>query len=175
MEHIRNTANHNMRQIDHSRVPNQDRLFDMAPAEVRRVSGRKAVITPGQVMQAFNAEFLDADKCRRWVLERIHVEGPACPYCNAVIVEGGRLQRFWSGKRLVCPACYRFFAATTGTFLAGSHMDFRQVFVTLMLLALKQNNSEIAAAVGCNPETIRLWRMRLNLLQEFENVKIKAK
>lgn len=139
------------------------------------MSGRKAIITPGQVIQVFNADFLDVEKCRRWILERIHIEGPACPNCNAVVDDGGRLQRFWSGKRLVCQDCGRFFAATTGTFLAGGHMDFRQVFVALMLLALKKKNSEIAAAVGCNPETIRLWRMRLKLLQEMENVEIKTK
>ena len=149
-------------------IKDHNLLFDMGPIEIRKVSGKKGFIFPDQVLQAFNADFLDSNKCRRWVLDRVHIEGPACPYCNVVIDDGGRLQRFWSGKRLACQDCGRFFSATSQTFLAGSHMGFRKIFVALLLMAMDKKNREIAGVIGCNQETVRLWRRRLKTLSSVE-------
>ena len=102
----------------------QAQLFDLPPAEVCRVFGSKSFITPAQVLEIFNADFLDYEACRCWILEQIHIEGPACPYFDAVVDEVGRLRIFWSGRRLVCEYCGRFFKASSKTFLAGGHLDF---------------------------------------------------
>lgn len=129
---------------------------------------RKAgFFTPAQALAAFNADFLDADACRLWVLNQIHRSGPLCPWCRSVLSNAGKVTRFWSGDRLRCPYCYRYFSATSNTFLAGKHFDFKLIFLLSILLAAGFDNEKVGKIVGVSPETVRLWRHRFDGLEEI--------
>lgn len=137
---------------------------------------RPGVFLPDQVLAAFNANYLDADACRLWILERIHGKTPACLKCYQPI-KSRQLERFLSGGRLKCGHCQGWISATSGTFLAGCQLilkksrekasaaesekganDFRPLFLMAVLLAVGLDDKKIAAAVKVDPETVRLRR-----------------
>lgn len=151
---------------------------------------RPGFFTPAQALAAFNADFLDADTCRLWILERIHGKTATCSKCG-VPVTPGQLARFWTGGRLKCQFCSCLFSATSRTFLAGCHFiekmaldpvptakkkkgasDFRALFLLAILLAPGLDNNQIAAAVNVDPGTIRLWRHRFSGLDQIHSQKI---
>lgn len=129
--------------------------------------------TPGQALAVFDAGFLDFDKCRRWILTMIHGKQPVCPLCARPIDDEARLQRFWSGQRVMCRHCQRFFSATSRTFLSGCHMDFNEIYLLAVLLAAGLDNCRIANVLDCNPETVRLWRHRFSGMAELGKVESK--
>jgi len=109
------------------------------------------------VAEAFNADFLDEDICREWILKAIHGRsGPRCPNCHGPIL-GIAVQRFWGGKRICCRDCGKFFTALTDTFLRGCHLTFGQIILLAMFLFLKIKRETIAEKVGISSETVRLW------------------
>jgi len=147
--------------------------------------GRKPLVfTPAQIIKAFNADYLDADKCRRLILKAIHGNRAACPNCFSN-VKLKQLIRFWSGNRLKCKACNCMFTAITKTVLDGSQLlkkksrvstsapeqnkhakDFRRLFLLVVLLGFGLDNKKIAAAVGVSPEAVRLNRKRFESIAE---------
>ena len=119
-------------------------------------------LAPGEALEAFGAGFLDPVPCRRWLLERLHPEGAVCPKCGARIRDAGLLRTFWSGQRLRCQACGKYFTAVTGTLLSGSHLGFRRFLLMLVLMSLELDNRTVAGMVGCSQETVRLWHEKLH-------------
>ena len=120
--------------------------------------------SPADALAAFSADFLDDQACRAWVVSRMHPRGPKCPHCGVRLTDERRLERWRRGLRIQCRECGGFFTVTSGTLLAGKHCDFKQAFLLAACIGLGLDNNGIAALVGCNPETVRLWRHRFEAL-----------
>lgn len=119
------------------------------------------IFTPAEAADAFAPEFLDLERCRAWILNQIHKAGAFCPGCGSSIQDEQRLSRFWTGKRLSCPACGKKFTSLTGTFLSGSHMDFRGIFLMFLSFGRGWGTAETARRIGCDPATVRNWRKKI--------------
>lgn len=132
--------------------------------------GTPAVFTAAETLAAFGPEFLDDGFCRGWVLRRLHPAGVFCPGCGAAIKGDNRLQRFWGGLRLTCPACGKFFTALTGTFLARSQQSFGELVLLAFLLEAGFSNTETARLVRNHPNTVRMWRLKFETLKEVESL-----
>ena len=111
---------------------------------------------------SFGPKFLDEAECRRWVLARLHGSRACCPGCGAEL-SGKHADRFWEVRRVRCSGCGKKFSATTGTMMANTQLAFAQVFLMAVLLAKGLGNPEIGKVIGCDPETVRLWKMRFAL------------
>lgn len=119
---------------------------------------------PANVYGMFSAEFLDEGACRYALLQNMHQGHATCPRCRSAIVSSG----FWAGKRTRCQSCGKFFTAVTGTFLNGTHFDFRTVFCIALFLEAGLTHKKIGALLDISPETVRLWKMKFDA---FENMK----
>lgn len=130
------------------------------------------VFIPSDVAGAFHADYLDEAICRRWILTTIHGTGPiACPECRAPLTDIA-LQRFWEGRRICCRACGKYFTALTRTFLAGCHMNFREVILLAVFLHFDIPAREIARILRINPETVRLWEIKFNALKRIKRMEV---
>ena len=123
--------------------------------------GRRGTFTAEDVLDIFNANLMDPDLARIWVLKRLHPAGAHCPGCAAAIPDD-KLWRFWSNERMSCRNCGKYFTALTGTFMSGCQMDFREVLLMAFLIALGIGDRRIAAIIRMSPENVRLWRMKFN-------------
>jgi len=132
--------------------------------------GTPATFRASDLLAAFGPEFLDDGVCRDWVLRRLHPAGAFCPGCGAGIQGDNRLQRFWSGLRLTCPSCGKFFTALTGTFLARSQQSFRELVLLAFLLEAGFSNTETARLVGNHTNTVRMWRLKFDTIKEIEGL-----
>jgi transposase-like protein len=126
------------------------------PPPVRKSPG---YFTPVQAMEAFNANFLDENYCRKWILKQIHGEQPVCPECGSDF--DVTRASFWAGKKVQCK-CGKWFSALTGTFLAGTQFDLREVFLLALFLWFNMGNQSIAVKLSIDPETVRLWRHKFD-------------
>jgi len=127
------------------------------------------VFTPSDALSVFNANFLDYEFSRIWVLKRLHPDGAHCPGCGAEIAES-QLQRFWSNGRLACRKCGKYFTALTGTFISGSQLDFRNIILLAVLLALRVTDRDIVKITRMSAENIRLWRRRFIAIEAFPDL-----
>lgn len=140
------------------------------PSKVDPPAPRPRMFTPGDVVRALGAWFLDGGVCRRWILGTIHGGGPvACPECHRALTDLAA-QRFREGRRIHCRACGKFFTARTGTFLDGCHMDFREVILLAVFLHFKIHPREIARILKISPETVRLWEIKFNALERIKGM-----
>ena len=113
------------------------------------------------ILEAFSSEFLDRSYCSTWLANFLHPDGPRCPDCGQLVTEGRAAQAFYELRRLQCRGCERWFTALTGTTLQGSKLNFRQIILLAVFLALNIEPSLIAATLGISTETVRTWRLRL--------------
>lgn len=118
-------------------------------------------MTPQEASGAIRAGFLDEQACRRWVLSRLHPEGPICPGCEHPLHEKYR-DRFWQNERIRCPLCGKWFTALTDTIFQGTHMGFREILLLAVFLGLNQPAKYIAEILDIDEETVRLWRCKFN-------------
>lgn len=116
--------------------------------------------TKEAVVAAFGPNWLDGEVCRRWVLNQVHQDGAFCPGCGSPVV-GQSAGLFWQGKPISCRTCGKEFTARTGTILAGKNLSYREMVLMAWLMADGKTNAEIAGVIGCNRETVRLWRQVL--------------
>lgn len=144
-----------------------------------RDSGQAGVkaITPAVIFNAFSADVLkclDAQSCTDIVLSYLHPNGPACPSCGQPVTEHSQRCRFWGLKRIACKSCNTFFTAKSGTILQNSQFDTAEIFVLAVLLEfakiLKEGNSDklIAEILKIDPETVRLWRKKFEIIPETQ-------
>jgi len=108
-------------------------------------------------------DLLDEDRCRQKMVILIHGDSPVCPSCRAPIAPSG-LPRFSSGGRVRCASCGKFFTALTGTAFEGFHGTWAEMVLVTYLIALGTANSDIAAILGRDPDTVRLRRKRIQTL-----------
>jgi transposase-like protein len=136
---------------------------------INRQQNIRGMFVPGDVLAAFNAEFLDEMWCRAWVLERLHRESPRCPACEEEIPDR-LMQSFCEVKRIRCDRCEKYFTALTGTFLSGCHFSFREIVLLAWLLALKVADKQIAETLKISVESVRLWRHRFEAIARANNM-----
>lgn len=67
-----------------------------------------------------------------------------------------------------CGSCGKFFTALTGTFLAGTHMNYREIVLLALFLSLDLPFKKIGQLLEISQETVRLWKMKFDA---FENMK----
>lgn len=118
----------------------------------------------GDVLDAFDADFLDEERCRSWVMNKLHPDGGHCPRCGADIPDR-QMRGFWSCKRMKCGRCGKFFTALTGTFLSGCHLKFREIVLLALLLALEVPDKQIASILHMSAENVRLWRIKFKAME----------
>ncbi len=129
---------------------------------------RPRSFTPVDVGRQLGAGFLDEDFCRQWILTAIHGDGEiTCPGCQAPLTDIA-LRRFWDGRRICCRACGKYFTALTKTFLAGCHMDFREVILLAVFLHFNIPAREVARILKISPETVRLWEIKFQALGRYQ-------
>ncbi|MFA5284511.1 MAG: hypothetical protein WC347_02830 [Smithellaceae bacterium] len=125
------------------------------------------IFTPREVFAEFNAEFLDDEKCRQWIIEILHPENKKCPECGEEILNS-LLQSFWDGKRIKCWYCGKYFTALTNTFLSGCHLNFQQIVLMSMLIGLGVPDKVIALIIKISAESVRLWRLKFRELEKIK-------
>lgn len=143
----------------------------MEPHEMTAISNYmhgKMLMTPSAALETMSAGFLDEIMCRQWILERLHPGGAICPGCSIKIEGEKQLQRFWSGERLKCRVCGKFFTAITGTLFAGCHLTFPEMFLMMLLLGTCFKDKFIAEKLKVSQESIRLWRSKFKHLSKGE-------
>lgn len=130
---------------------------------------RPGMFGPSDILSVPVAGFFDEEICRVWILGRLHPDGAACPACLSPIVGEASLQSFWSGDRVRCVRCGKYFTALTGTFLAGGHLGYTQVILIGILIGSLADDSAIASIMSMSTEGVRLWRRRFELSQMIHN------
>jgi len=123
--------------------------------------------SPGEAASALSAELLDEDRCREWILERLHPDGAHCLGCAEPILDGTTLHNFWQGNRCNCKNCGRWFSATSGSFLQNMQLTFAQVFLLASFadyLSCGLTLSRAAAALNISPDTVRIWQRRFKAI-----------
>ncbi|MCL4873841.1 hypothetical protein KJ039_07160 [bacterium] len=118
--------------------------------------------TTAEALADFTAAWLNEDRCRQWVIDQLHDFAARCPSCGLALDDDAS---FRAGKRCHCGRCGRWFTATTGTFLEGAHLDFRQVYLLAVLIELKLSPRQIAYFVGVSADTVRLWIKRFRAFE----------
>lgn len=117
---------------------------------------------PSEALNECNADFFSEDRCREWILKKLHPEGAYCPFCRNKITDETTLKNFWTLKRCVCKNCNKWFSATYNTIIHGSHLTMAQAFALAVFLALGIDNKQIAKIIGIHPESVRIWRSKFN-------------
>jgi hypothetical protein len=111
-------------------------------------------------VDAFGPGFLDRDVCQEFIFKHLHPEGACCPGCGAGL-DQMKSARFWQGKTVNCCQCGKTFTARTGTALAGKGLSNQEIVLLFYLLGRGESDIRIAEVIGCNRETVRLWRRDL--------------
>jgi predicted RNA-binding Zn-ribbon protein involved in translation (DUF1610 family) len=124
------------------------------------------VFIPGDVVEAFNAVFLEESVCRHWVIGQIHRGKFSCPECGARVPDN-LIRSFWDAKRIECDNCGKWFTALTGTFLSGCHLNFQQIVLLYYLIGLNVPDKEIARIISISPCSVRLWRLTIKELEKI--------
>lgn len=106
-------------------------------------------------------DILDEQRCREWLLRKVHQAGQCCPGCGAELVNDRQRASWWAGRRVCCKSCGKYFSAVTGTVLNKMGLSYRQAFLLLLGLGLNLNMKVIAGLCHCHRDTVRLWRDKL--------------
>ena len=130
-----------------------------------RAKGRSRPVLPDKVLQAFGPDFLDARLCRDWLLERLHPQGPACPWCGMALTSPRSRATFRQLGRVQCTICQKFFTGLSGTVLSKTGLEPQGYLLLCLLLALGLGDQAIAGKLNVNRETVRRWRLRFQALE----------
>jgi len=117
---------------------------------------------PGDILASTVADFLSEDRCRDWIMKKLHRHGAFCPGCSTQISGDASLRSFWSGGRVRCRRCRKYFTALTGTFIAGSHLSFARIIILGLLIGTHAQDEQIASVLHMSTEGIRLWKRRFD-------------
>lgn len=115
-----------------------------------------------QAYQSLSADSFDEAVCRTWILKTLHPDGAFCPHCHSELTGESTIRNFWSMTYTTCRDCKKRFLATKGTVLYNTSLSMRQAFALAVLVALGIGNRQIAEIVSIHPDSVRLWRLRLN-------------
>ena len=128
------------------------------------------VFTPADVLNVFDATFLDEEICRSLVIGKVNTSiTPMCPECKER-VNSVLLPSFWKFRRIRCWNCGKYFTALTGTFLSGCHFNFREIVLLAFMLALGVDDKQIAETLKISAESVRLWRHRFAAIEKSKQI-----
>ncbi len=137
--------------------------YGISRAELNPLQGRDlGGLSPEVALHEFSSRVLSEEACRLWILQRLHPAGAFCPNCQTALKRRAELS-FWEGKRTYCKFCEKQFSVTTGTILANISMNMREVFLLLVLIAMKVDKKEIARILNIHPDSVKNWEKRLNI------------
>lgn len=114
-----------------------------------------------QAADALSVAFFDEAVCRQWVLQALHPNGAFCPHCRAALKNESGV-KFWNMQYTTCHACGKRFLATKGTVLHNTTLSMRQAFALACFIELGLSNKRIASIIGIHPDSVRLWRLKLD-------------
>lgn len=163
---------HITQKLEISAGPRQVPLFEVPVDPAPKKTADTGYFTPAQALDHLAPKLLDEIESRAWILEQLHGYPPivACPDCRFIVTRTRQVMAFTHGLYVTCPECGRKFSATTGTFIAGTHQDFRTIFLLAVLLATGLDNNQISKVLGVTAETVRLWRHRFSSLAEIKQI-----
>lgn len=133
----------------------QDGILSAISAPIKSFSA-------AEVLQSLTAKYFNEEACRQWILETLHPDGAYCPACKNKITDDITRNNFSAMRRCKCKHCGKWFSATVGTILHNSQLSMRQAFALAVLISLGLGNKQIAKIIGIHPDSVRLWRLRLN-------------
>jgi len=112
-----------------------------------------------EVVEGFSIETLNEEACRDWFLARLHPGGAFCPECRTEITSPKVLARFWSMGRVAChaPNCNRSFSAVTGTALNGVGIEFRALYLLLLMIGCGVSVNKVARQLGISNGAAYAW------------------
>lgn len=131
----------------------------MEHAEFAQKNQLKSLLS---AVDLFGPRFLDKDVCREFIFKHLHPDGASCPACGSGLNQAKSV-RFWQGKAVNCYDCGKTFTARTGTVLAGKGLSNQEIVLLFYLFARGESDVRIAEVIGCNRETVRLWRRELKV------------
>lgn len=152
-------------------VNNAERVMEAIPTDSMpmREINTHGIFLPGDVVGAFNAEYLVESFCRYWVIEHLHPRKMfSCPECGTAVPEN-LVRSFWEAKRIECGQCGKWFTALTGTFLSGCHMNFQEIVLFALLIGLGVQDKEVARIMKISVESVRLWRLKFKELEKIKS------
>jgi transposase-like protein len=121
-----------------------------------------------ELRRAFSAKLFDEGVCRQWVLGKLHPGGAHCPSCKVLLQDKVTLSNFWQGKRCLCKNCGRWFTAKTCTFLQGTQMEYRQIFLLAVLIGFSENGitpERVAQCAGVSSNTVAFWHKKIKVAE----------
>lgn len=129
----------------------------MEPVGKSATRMEKGMFSPADVVADFDATWLDEMLCRSWVMLRIHHAGAGCPECGTGLTPVQRVS-FFDQKRIRCSGCGKYYSATTGTFICGMKLDYRQLVMMNYLIGIGVDDAKISAALKVDKTTV--WKYR---------------
>jgi len=92
-------------------------------------------------------DLLDEQRCREWLLSKVHPFGPSCPGCGGPVVNDRQVASWWAGRRVCCKCCGKYFSATTGTVLNKMGLSFSPGVFTVVRSGSEFRNKDHSPAV----------------------------
>uniref|UniRef100_A0A831U358 Transposase n=1 Tax=Geobacter metallireducens TaxID=28232 RepID=A0A831U358_GEOME len=117
-------------------------------------------LTSEAVAAAFCADSLSWHHVGRWIIDRLNPGGPKCPKCGTGYNDETRLERWYQRERIRCTSCGHMHTSTSGTILANTTLEPRELFI-LLLTRERFTVAERAKMLGMNPKTVRTWDAKL--------------
>ncbi len=110
-----------------------------------------------EIRNGFSVDMLDEERCRAFFTKKLHPEGVFCPSCGAAVTSEKRLLAFWALRRVSCSSCARSFSALTGTALNGIGIEFRALYLLLLLVDLGVQPNKVSRQIGISNGAAYLW------------------
>ena len=120
----------------------------------------KRTCTALDIFEAMEPEFFSEPECIKKILKLFYRGVPVCPRCAALLPENNAF-KFWKNEQSYCPACGSKFAPASGTILKSCKLEFRQVVLVSILLAMGKKSGEIARRSKIDVHTVAKWRKKL--------------
>ncbi|MCX5817122.1 MAG: transposase [Proteobacteria bacterium] len=114
----------------------------------------------GYLLDMFDRSFLNEERCQKTILNLLHPNGPACPFCKTRLDEK-KFPRFANLHKIKCKKCNKFFTGLTGTMLSGTHLTFAQLTLLAVLIESGIRPEKIEKITKIHRETVILWKKKL--------------
>ena len=112
------------------------------------------------VLGSLSPEMLNLENVSRWMLDKLHPEGPVCPGCRKPVTSTFGLKNWYQLKRVKCPYCGNHSTAAAGTILASTPFNISQVYLMALLIGADLDRKKIAEIVGVKQNTVLVWGER---------------
>lgn len=115
------------------------------------------IIDKSENIVAILLDCLSEEKCRRYVIDKLHPSGPTCPHCGAKL-PAERHHRFYQELVSSCSRCKKKFFPTSKTPLNSIKITYRELLVFEFLFRLKVRHRDILKMMPRCKWTINYWK-----------------